>query len=49
MILHVCYGNWQSIEIFAGDELWKSQLEHNWIIEYEYEYMKPTKEREREG
>ena len=43
MILHVYYGNSQSIEIFAGDELWKFHLDHNWIIEYKYEYMKPTK------
>ena len=24
MTLHVCYGNSQSIGIFAGDELWRS-------------------------
>ena len=29
MTLHVCYGNSQSIDIFAGNELRRSQLDHN--------------------
>ena len=33
MTYHVCYGNSQSIGIVAGGELWKSQLDYNWIIE----------------
>ena len=32
MTYHVCYGNSQSIGIFAGGELWKSWLDHHWII-----------------
>ena len=33
MTFHVCYGNSKSIGIFAGNELRRSQLDHNWTIE----------------